>query len=100
MEKGQYGQMRPWFTYVGRDEVKDLDYWRLDWIDPTEPVAPPPQWPQENMMVFGQEGDGSRGTTFIPVIYVAEAEGGGYRCKVWPSLEEKVFTDIRMAAPL
>ena len=40
MAQGQYGQRRPWFTYVGKDEAKDLDYWRLDWIEnPTVPVA-------------------------------------------------------------
>ena len=38
MAQGPYGQRKPWFTYVGKDETKDLDYWRLDWIE-NEPAT-------------------------------------------------------------
>jgi len=100
MEKGQHGQMRPWFTYVGRDEVKDLDYWRLDWIDPTEPVEPPIEWPIVGGIVFGQVGDGGKGTEFIPAIYHGFTEDGRHKCRILPSNEEMVFDNIRMAAPL
>ena len=45
MAKGQYGQRRPWFSFVGKDELKGLDYWRLDWIDePMPETIPQPQY--------------------------------------------------------
>lgn len=54
MEKGQNGQKKPWFTYVGKDEIKGLDYWRLDWIDspniPVKEFEELAKWIVENKM--------------------------------------------------
>jgi len=41
MQKGRYGEKKPWFTFVGNDEAKGLEFWRLDWIDAEVPEPIP-----------------------------------------------------------